>query len=612
MHQIFNIRQTCVLDILRHIPRCAFSRKQNTAIHWAMLALDVEHLPSDRTMDDIDREMQRMCGIQSIRYEGKLGHVYYGNDFPAIIAQEMSNISVRSHLKFLPEDSGVRLSQANQAERWLKELDPDLLTPIHQVAGQDFFTLEPALLKDKRVCMPSRWFVRDKKVFAKAWPMKVENIEGYGNGWTVQTFAEIEISDSDLLLAFKQLQASYSSLNLMDPCAILAEEVSENELVAWEKTKPSDGNRWRNKSQGKRVLAFPIWLYCDDTSGNLSKKWNKHNSFLFTAAGLPRHLANKESNIHFFSTSNIAPPLEMMDGFVEQLLQAQETGVWAWDSKLQDIVLLIPSVLALCGDNPMQSEFACHIGFRGRLFCRNCWVSGKVEGQNDEGANTQKDGNDSDTSVTSVSGKKSKKAVESMKDMVTRISDFMKVWKPRKREETCAELKSQFDEGSRIGGGSQFRRMKTESGIKDTYQGEFIERIQTLAKKKGISKSQKERAIAELMRSFPRDTTSPVWRIKGKKYVFTSLFKILTVLLGLDPHQDTPVEILHVILLGVVKYYWRDAVERTKKDHNVLIGRLSSFNTWGMDLSPLQGKTLVTYAGSLTGRDFRAVAQAAP
>lgn len=83
-------------------------------------------------------------------------------------------------------------------------------------------------------------------------------------------------------------------------------------------------------------------------------------------------------------------------------------------------------MLALCGDNPMQSEFACHIGFRGRLFCRNCWVSGKVEGQDDDESNAN-DGNNSDTSVTSNSGKKSKKAAESMKDMITRIGDLMKV-----------------------------------------------------------------------------------------------------------------------------------------------------------------------------------------
>ncbi|KIK31485.1 hypothetical protein CY34DRAFT_103231 [Suillus luteus UH-Slu-Lm8-n1] len=64
---------------------------------------------------------------------------------------------------------------------------------------------------------------------------------------------------------------------------------------------------------------MPLWLYCDDTSGNLLKKWNKHNSFLFTAAGLPRAAVHKEFNVHFLWTSNIAPPLEMLDGIVDQL-----------------------------------------------------------------------------------------------------------------------------------------------------------------------------------------------------------------------------------------------------------------------------------------------------
>ena len=89
-------------------------------------------------------------------------------------------------------------------------------------------------------------------------------------------------------------------------------------LQPWTKTDPTKGNRWREISNGCPVYAFPIWLYCDDTSGNLSKKWNKHNSWLFTAAGLPRVFAHQESNVHFLSTSNIAPPLEMLHGIVSQ------------------------------------------------------------------------------------------------------------------------------------------------------------------------------------------------------------------------------------------------------------------------------------------------------
>ncbi|KAJ7686459.1 hypothetical protein B0H14DRAFT_2176181, partial [Mycena olivaceomarginata] len=78
-----------------------------------------------------------------------------------------------------------------------------------------------------------------------------------------------------------------------------------------------------------------------------------------------------------------------------------------------------------------------------------------------------------------------------------------------------------------------------------------------------------------------------------------------------DPHQDTPVEILHVIQLGFVNYFWRDAVAQIKKaDKEILISRLSSFNVSGLGISPLSGRTLVNYSGSLTGRDFRTIVQA--
>ena len=55
---------------------------------------------------------------------------------------------------------------------------------------------------------------------------------------------------------------------------------------------------------------------------------------------------------------------------------SQETGIWAWDCVFNEPILIIPFVLALLGDNLMQSEFACHIGLWGRLFCHACWVEG--------------------------------------------------------------------------------------------------------------------------------------------------------------------------------------------------------------------------------------------
>jgi hypothetical protein len=85
---------------------------------------------------------------------------------------------------------------------------------------------------------------------------------------------------------------------------------------------------------------------------------------------------------------------------------------------------------------------------------------------------------------------------------------------------------------------------------------------------------------------------------------------------GLDAHSDTPVEILHVVLLSFVKYFWKDVIKdqlknkQPKKD--LLATRLSSLDVSSLGISPLAGHTLVQYAGSLIGRDFRAIAQVAP
>jgi len=160
----------------------------------------------------------------------------------------------------------------------------------------------------------------------------------------------------------------------------------------WIHANPVLGNRWHAKAQGNCVAALPLWVYCDDRSGNVLKKWNEHNSFLFTLAGLPGYKTSKEFNIHFICTSNLAPPLDMLDGVVDQLeyvallfiwlslyltlRTAQREGVWAWDCVHKEPILVFPSVLALLEDNLMQSKFACHIGFHGKYFCQMCMVKG--------------------------------------------------------------------------------------------------------------------------------------------------------------------------------------------------------------------------------------------
>lgn len=70
-----------------------------------------------------------------------------------------------------------------------------------------------------------------------------------------------------------------------------------------------------------------------------------------------------------------------------------------------------------------------------------------------------------------------------------------------------------------------------------------------------------------------------------------------------------------MVLLGVVKYWWRDAVSRLNTEQKAILKiRLSSFEVSGIssDSARLRGHTLVQYAGSLVGRDFRIILQVAP
>lgn len=157
--------------------------------------------------------------------------------------------------------------------------------------------------------------------------------------------------------------------------------------------------------------------------------------------------------------------------------------------------------------------------------------------------------------------------------------------------------------------------MMTQSGVKDTFLDHFRDKVLSFTSKlpKGTSRDNKQKATDKYIKEeIPEDIYSPVWRIKGVfKLIDCSTYS--PAISGFDPHRDTPVEILHVILLGFVKYYWRDAMTRLSDDQKkVLTYRLSSLDVSGLGISLLAGETLVKYARSLTGRDFRIIAQVAP
>ncbi|KAJ3765415.1 hypothetical protein FB446DRAFT_795072 [Lentinula raphanica] len=601
-------KAACIFDIFRHVPRGIFSKAQMELILWALDAFGVNNAPSVDVMKSVDEYLQSLCGIHTKRYTGALGHVYYMNDLAGIIRQEMANPLIRKHLHHYPEDSGKHFEHAWQAEAWRNQ-DVTMATPMIRKDSQDFFVFEIARLTSGQLVMPFRWITQGRNGIPSS-----EEQDLYALAWTVESDVAtqayrinqnhiIQFSVSSLLSSLPRLLETfaidgiYNPRNIQGMCSSNSPssdayrhglgiiKSGEQNVEPWTYTTAEDGfmNRWRARSHGHPVYSFAMWLYCDDTSGNVSKKWNKHNSFLFTAARLSREHVHKQSNIHFLSTSNLAPPLEMLDGVVEQLERGQAEGYWAWDVELQEMVLVFPSVLAMLGDNPMQRKDAENDNSDLHTF--------------DDNASVQ-----SDASEISQPGKR-KRRVETMAELVARAKRFLEESTLRTRSETIAQLDSIFTKTSTIYGKTEAKKLITASGTKDTYLEHFRDKVLTFITKlpRGLLRTEKQAEVDHHIKEvIPENIFSPVWRIKGKISNF-------------DPHRDTPVEILHVVLLGFVKYYWRDAISRLSDEQKkVLTHCLSSMDVSGLGFSPLKGETLVQFAGSLTGSNFRAIAQVAP
>ncbi|KAH9822523.1 hypothetical protein DFH28DRAFT_864089, partial [Melampsora americana] len=91
------------------------------------------------------------------------------------------------------------------------------------------------------------------------------------------------------------------------------------------------------------------------------------------------------------------------------------------------------------------------------------------------------------------------------------------------------------------------------------------------------------------------------------------LFNPFLRLKGFNGHLDTPVEMLHVILLGVTKYLLRNQMIRCSANEKSRIsGRWRSFNSSGLNIPSIQPKTMINHFLSLNGKEFRTVIQAAP
>jgi hypothetical protein len=114
------------------------------------------------------------------------------------------------------------------------------------------------------------------------------------------------------------------------------------------------------------------------------------------------------------------------------------------------------------------------------------------------------------------------------------------------------------------GYGKPVEKLKTVTGMKDKITQHWIEMLlerarQLKTSQPGILTDEIATELAKWFKEQLGDKINPLLLFESNvPQLFAIEAEIQLLLLGLDPTQDTPVEILHTILLGIVKYLWHN------------------------------------------------------
>lgn len=107
-------------------------------------------------------------------------------------------------------------------------------------------------------------------------------------------------------------------------------------------------------------------------------------------------------------------------------------------------------------------------------------------------------------------------------------------------------------------------KLQTKSGIKDAIAQYWIDQLidKARALRQGVDgpKLTKAQAVERLKVWLETQTDqpfNPLLAMPGAPEIaLTIVSNLVLSFSGFDPHRDTPVEILHTVLLGIVKYAW--------------------------------------------------------
>ncbi|KAJ3967593.1 hypothetical protein EV361DRAFT_973116 [Lentinula raphanica] len=242
-------------------------------------------------------------------------------------------------------------------------------------------------------------------------------------------------------------------------------------------------------------IYYPLWV--DDVSGNKLKQYNKHINMYTVNSNLPGQLLQQEYFVQFLSTFPDASSSEQLAAVTDMIKATHRIPILCYNAATKSMCGIWIWIPSLPADNPQQAEEACYAGGNSNYLCRKC----KAGGPHD---------------VAGIA---------------------------RSAAETRECLQEQI-KAAMTGVKSAVTEIQRATGTKDKVTQHWIDLLLEKAQQiKHNDSSQTTESISAQLEAWLEE--QPGWKMNP-----------LLDVEGLDPTQDTPLKILHTILLGIVKYVW--------------------------------------------------------
>ncbi|VDB98021.1 unnamed protein product [Peniophora sp. CBMAI 1063] len=574
-------------------PRLRLSDDHIRLILSLLKDLDVSGVPSFKAFRAKQVSISKELDIQSKLHVSSLDNHFYSNEPHTLFKLDWANPLVRPHIHVYPNISSKGVSETFEAEKWVKEVPFSDLSPMwaewKSAPQRHFFVNELASLKTGHAVIPQRWITCDGVDHVDCLVVTV----GLGDKLHVAAESTIRVACSALQYNYLDLQLQRGGVPF----------VWDDASADWPSRMP---NPLRVKADGRPMFTIRAWVWGDDVSGNRSKQYNAHTNVYIANASLTSAKLRQEYFVRFSSTSQHASCPEQFAATVEDM----RSDLWheAYDCLLRTPILYCILAHGLPADNPQQAENSSVVGSKGNKNCRYDKLGGtEVQRESTEG-----------------------------------YHEHFSPGEPRTPAETIATIKEMYNLAF-DGSTTKLKELQAETGVKDRIAEHWLAEISTLVQQQtklritdkrmkdprlhSKKTSKEERAVirAEIKAVIAQEAR--VWLYSQPAHSFNALpadsdqrqairagdhYNQLLVVDGLNPHQDSPIEKLHTILIVSDKYIWYETTKgwNVAKDSDFAIW-LASSSIDGLTLPPIRAEYMTKYKNSLIGKHFKVLQQLA-